>query len=142
MKLVCVGSLFSRDEENFLVNSGIRQQVLAISVSDDLLYSLYRNALVFVFPSIFEGFGIPILEAFANNCPVCLSNSSCFPEIAGNAALYFNPEDRDSIYNSVKKIITDKKLASELINRGMERLSLFSWSKAAQQTLNVYKKIV
>jgi glycosyltransferase involved in cell wall biosynthesis len=142
LKLVCTGTSFTPDEEKFLIESGIRKQVIAVSASDELLYSLYRNALVFVFPSKFEGFGIPILEAFANNCPVCLSNSSCFPEIAGNAALYFNPDDADSIYDNVKKIITDKKLASELVKRGAERLPLFSWSSAAQKTLDVYKKIV
>jgi glycosyltransferase involved in cell wall biosynthesis len=142
LKLVCVGPSFTEDEEHFLVKWGIRKQVVVMNVSDDKLYSLYRNALVFVFPSIMEGFGIPLLEAFANNCPVCLSNTSCFPEIAGDAGLYFNPEDADSIYNSILKIISDKKLAAELIKRGSERLSLFSWSEAAQKTLAIYKNII
>lgn len=142
LKLVCVGPSFTREEEASLLTLGIKKQVFAISVNDNLLNTLYSHALAFVFPSIFEGFGIPILEAFANNCPVCLSNSSCFPEVAGNAALYFDPMDKQSIYDSVNRMIADRQLASELIKRGLERLSLFSWRKAALQTLDVYKKIL
>ena len=141
LKLICVSPSFTQEEEKFLVELGIRQQVNAISVSDDLLNSLYKNALAFVFPSINEGFGIPILEAFANNCPVCLSNSSCFPEIAGNAGLYFDPKDKLSIYNTIKRVISDKPLALELTKLGAERLALFSWKKAAQQTLEVYNLV-
>ena len=142
LKLVCVGQPFDLNEATFLEQLGISQQVQALSVSDDLLYSLYRHAVVFIFPSIYEGFGIPILEAFANNCPVCLSHSSCFPEIAGNAAIYFDPEDKISILQSVQKVITDKTLSSELIKLGSERLSMFTWKKAAQQTADVYRKTI
>lgn len=142
LKLVCVGPPFDQNELAFLEQLGIRAQVQALSVSDDLLYSLYRHAIVFVFPSIFEGFGIPILEAFANNCPVCLSHSSCFPEIAGNAAVYFDPENKISILESVQKVMFDKTLSSELVKRGAERLSMFTWRKAAQQTADVYRKTI
>ena len=142
LKLVCVGPPFDQSEVVFLDQLGIKQQVQALSVSDDILYSLYSHAQVFVFPSIFEGFGIPILEAFANNCPVCLSHSSCFPEIAGNAAIYFDPEDKISILESVQKVVSNKTLSSELIKRGAERLSMFTWRKAAQQTADVYRKTI
>jgi|SRR6185437_1185079 len=139
LKLVCVSPSFTIEEEKFLVKLGIRNQVITIGgVSDVRLNSLYKNALVFAFPSLEEGFGLPILEAFANNCPVCLSNSSCFPEIAGNAGLYFDPKDKLSIHNTVKRIVNDKPLALELARLGSERLELFSWKKAAQQTLEVY----
>jgi glycosyltransferase involved in cell wall biosynthesis len=142
LKLVCAGPSFTSEEGEFLKTLGVDQQVVAMRVSDNLLYALYRNALAFVFPSLHEGFGIPILEAFASNCPVVLSNTTCFPEIAGDAALYFDPKDKQSIYNSVKKIITDKQLASELRKLGAERVSKYTWSKAAQQTLEVYKSIM
>ena len=140
LKLVCIGPSFNGDEKEFLNKSGILKQAVSIGVSDDVLYSIYRHALVFVFPSIFEGFGIPILEAFANECPVCLSDSSCFPEIAGDAAMYFNPADSNSIRESIQKIITDKNLANTLRKKGLERLSLFSWQKAARETYDIYKK--
>ena len=139
LKLICVSPPFTQVEESFLNELGIRKQVTAVSVSDQVLNSLYKNALVFVFPSLNEGFGIPILEAFGNNCPVCLSNASCFPEIADKAAIYFNPIDEISILNAVKSVITDKALASDLRRLGSERLALFSWKKTAQQTLDVYK---
>ena len=142
LKLVCVGPSFDQNEKAFLSQLGVEGQVIALSVSDDVLYSFYRHAQVFVFPSIFEGFGIPILEAFANNCPVCLSNSSCFPEIAGDAALYFDANDKNSILASVEKIISDKKLSSELTKRGRERLSMFTWKTAAQRTTDVYRKAI
>jgi len=141
LKLVCIGSSFTNDEKEFLNKSGILKQAVSMGLSDDVLYSIYRHALVFVFPSIFEGFGIPILEAFANECPVCLSNSSCFPEIAGDAAMYFNPADSESIRESIDKIITDKDVANNLRKKGLERLSLFSWQKAAQETFDIYKKM-
>jgi glycosyltransferase involved in cell wall biosynthesis len=142
LKLVCVSPSFTIKEEEFLLKLGIRNQVITLGgVSDVVLNSLYKNALVFAFPSLEEGFGLPILEGFANNCPVCISNSSCFPEIAGNAALYFDPKDKLSIYNSIKSIINDKSLASELVRRGSERLSLFSWKTAAKQTLEVYNSV-
>jgi len=140
VKLICVGHAFTAEENQLFNELGILGKLLAVGVSDDILYSLYRNALVFVFPSIFEGFGIPILEAFANQCPVCLSNSTCFPEIAGDAALYFDGADSDSICASVEKIIVDKDLADELRKKGLKRLGQFSWERAAQDTLNVYKK--
>lgn len=142
LKMVCVGAPFNQEEDDFLKELDIRRQVFACSASEDELYSLYRNAIVFVYPSTFEGFGIPILEAFANNCPVCLSYSSCFPEIAGDAALYFDPEDQNSIFENVQRIITDRTLSSEFVKRGEKRLSTFSWNKAAQQTLEVYQKSV
>jgi glycosyltransferase involved in cell wall biosynthesis len=142
LKLVCVSPSFTIEEEKLLAKLGVGQQIVAIGgVPDEVLNSLYKNALSFVFPSLEEGFGIPILEAFANNCPVCLSNSSCFPEIAGNAALYFDPKDSTSIYDALKRIINDKPLALELSKLGSERLTTFSWEMAANQTLEVYNSV-
>ncbi|MDP4184157.1 MAG: glycosyltransferase family 1 protein [Bacteroidota bacterium] len=142
LKLICTGSPFTPDEERFLGRLGIQDQAKAMLVSDTLLYSLYRDALVFVYPSLYEGFGIPILEAFSNNCPVCLSAASCFPEIASDAALYFDPESKESIAQAVEKVIYDPNLSEMLRKRGSERLKLFSWKRAAAQTLEVYKSIL
>jgi glycosyltransferase involved in cell wall biosynthesis len=83
--------------------------------------SLYRHALCFVFPSHYEGFGIPILEAFHNGCPVCLSNASCFPEVAGDAAIFFNPSDALSMHDTLKEIITSSTLREELRRKGALR---------------------
>jgi glycosyltransferase involved in cell wall biosynthesis len=88
---------------------------------------LYKNAIAFIFPSMYEGFGIPILEAYANDCPVLLSNTSCFPEIAGKAALYFDPKSRCEIQHKINELINSNALRNELIVNGRTRLKKFSW---------------
>jgi len=142
IKLVCVGEPFNRDENSELIKLKIFKQAIALTVDEDSLNNLYANALLFVYPSFYEGFGMPILEAFANNCPVCLSNTSCFPEIAGNAGIYFDPNDQESISTAVNKVIYTKIFRNQMINRGIERLSEFSWSKTAKKTLLSYQKAV
>ncbi len=140
--LVCVGKPFDEEETNLLSQFKIANKVIVMNVDDSTLNNLYANALAFVYPSLYEGFGMPILEAFANHCPVCLSNTSCFPEVAANAAVYFDPNSPDSILSAIEKIIFDKKFANEITMAGAQRLSNFSWQKAASQTALAYKKII
>ncbi|MEO6837243.1 MAG: glycosyltransferase, partial [Ginsengibacter sp.] len=94
------------------------------------------------YPSKYEGFGMPVLEAFANNCPVCLSNSSSLPEVAGDAATFFNPDNIESIKTAIEKIIYDEKYSSIMIEKGKKRLTHFSWEKCANQTVLSYKKLI
>lgn len=140
LKVVCTGKPFSEKEIAIFNEWRISNQLFQISASDEQLASLYKYALLFVYPSLYEGFGIPILEAFKNECPVCLSQSSCFPEIAGNAACYFDPLDRDSIYDAVNKILTCKEYAQQLRLLGNERLELYSLAKMVSGTCDVYDK--
>ncbi len=142
LKLICVGSPFSKEELEELERLKIRGKTVAIGVNENKLNQLYANALTFVYPSQYEGFGMPILEAFANNCPVCLSNSSSLPEIAGNAGNYFDPCDLDSVLYSIKKVIYEPEFSGRMIEAGNKRLSNFSWQKCADETLNSYKKAV
>ena len=142
IKLICVGIPFGEEELKNLERLKISHQVTAMNVSEEKLNQLYRNALVFVFPSLYEGFGMPILEAFANACPVCLSNTSCFPEIAGNAAVYFDPLDKESIFQAVSNIIYNSEFRSKIVDAATNRLLNFSWSKAAQETAASYKKAI
>ena len=113
-----------------------------IAANDAQMASLYRHALCFVFPSLYEGFGIPILEAFSNNCPVCLSNASCFPEVAGDAALYFAPHDAQSMCDTLREVIASETLREELRRRGSERIKDFSLQKMVQQTCDVYRNVL
>jgi glycosyltransferase involved in cell wall biosynthesis len=113
-----------------------------MNADDNKLNELYSNALMFVYPSLYEGFGMPILEAFANNCPVCLSNSSCFPEIAGKAGEYFDPDNHQSILSSMEKVLYNISYAEELVQDGQNRLKMFSWSKTIQETFNSYNKAI
>jgi glycosyltransferase involved in cell wall biosynthesis len=142
IKLVCVGTPFTSKEKQLLSKLRIGNQTIALNVDDSTLNDLYSNALVFVYPSLYEGFGMPILEAFANNCPVCLSDTSCFPEIAQNAGIFFDPYDNKSILSAIEKIIYDNNFTKELIIAGQKRLNSFSWEKAAKETISSYNKVI
>jgi glycosyltransferase involved in cell wall biosynthesis len=111
------------------------------SVSDEDLPSFYKNALCFALPSLYEGFGLPVLEAMKYGCPVIISNISSLPEAGGDAALYVDPENVDDIAKNLKLLIEDKVLREKLIEKGYEQVKKFSWEKTAKETLNVLTKI-
>lgn len=138
LKIVCTGKPFNAKEIAIFNEWKISKQLFQLSASDEQLASLYKYALLFVYPSLYEGFGIPILEAFKNECPVCLSNSSCFPEIAGNAACYFNPLDSESILDAITKLLTCKDYSQQLRVLGNSRLKLFSIAKMVRGTCDIY----
>ena len=142
LNLVCVGKPFTPKERYEISKLNVLNKIISLSTDEKGLQNLYANALVFVYPSLYEGFGMPILEAFANNCPVCLSNTSSFPEIAGNAAIYFNPYDNESIFEAIEKILFNKTLKDQLISLGQKRLSCFSWKRTASETIKSYEKIL
>ena len=142
LKIVCTGSSFSTAEREMLQKWGVANSIVHIAANDAEMASLYRHALCFVFPSLYEGFGIPILEAFSNNCPVCLSNASCFPEVAGDAAMYFEPQNAQSMYDTLKEVISSATLREELRTRGAERIKEFSLRKMVRQTCDVYRKVL
>lgn len=142
LSLVCTGSGFNSDEDLFLKKLGIRDRTYSYFVNDSELSYLYQKATCFVFPSLYEGFGIPVLEAFHSNCPVLISNTSSLPEVAGDAALLFQPKDPVSLFNALERIISDNLLREELIAKGAERLAYFSWDKTAENTLKIYKSLL
>lgn len=142
LKIVCTGSDFTSSEHEIFKNWGVTDSVVHIAADDAQMASLYRHALCFVFPSLYEGFGIPILEAFSNNCPVCLSDASCFPEVAADAALYFAPHDAQSMYDTLREVITSDTLREDLRRRGNERIKDFSLQKMVQQTCDVYRNVL
>lgn len=109
------------------------------AVSDTQLYALLRGAHLFVFPSLFEGFGLPILEAQSAGVPVMTANNSSLPEVAGEGALYVDPTDVDAIAAAMLRLSTDEALRAQLIAAGHENVKRFSWSHAAQQTLEVLR---
>ena len=97
---------------------------------------------MFVYPSLYEGFGIPILEAFSNHCPVVLSKASCFPEVAGDAAEYFEATNVGTLIQSITKILDNKSYRDKLVAKGNERLKLFTWDNTAKETVKTYKKAI
>ena len=106
------------------------------------LTQLLIGATALLFPSLYEGFGLPILEAFAAGVPVLTSNISSMPEVAGDAALLVDPYNVDSIKQGIIKLAMDKELRQELIDKGCKRMEMFSWSRCARETINVYETFI
>jgi len=139
--LVCFGGgAFSGDEKRVMRDLKIDNKVMMFSGDDGVLAYLYSHAGVFVCPSLYEGFGIPVLEAMSCGCPVATSNTSSLPEVGGDAVSYFDPRDTHAMEGAVRRIIDDKEYRRELIARGLEQARKFSWVKAAVETCGVYEK--
>ncbi|MCL5783785.1 MAG: glycosyltransferase family 4 protein [Patescibacteria group bacterium] len=111
-------------------------------VSDEEMVALYKNAEAFIMPSMEEGFGIPILEAMACKCPVISSKSASLPEVGGDAAIYFDPQNEEDMVVKISRVLKDEKLRKELIKKGEKRYQQFSWEKMAKQTLEVYNDLI
>ncbi|MDD2285802.1 MAG: glycosyltransferase family 1 protein [Paludibacter sp.] len=142
-ELVCAGGgPFSGDEVKFLKSLGILHKVHQEYVSNEKLISLYQHAVAFVYPSLNEGFGLPTLEAFSCGCPVICSNTSCFPEVGGDAVIYFEPKSAQSIRRAVYRVLNDDKLRNNMISDGYKQLKRFSWNKCAEETKRVYLKVL
>lgn len=139
--IVYTGSKMRENEVKEL-SPNILNYAIHIKASDKELCELYSRALLFVYPSLYEGFGIPILEAYACHCPIAISNTSCFPEIAGDAAAYFNPYSKESICKTIKDVIYDEEKRNKLTQLGNIRLKRYSWSEAALKTQETYKKAI
>ena len=107
----------------------------------DLVY-LYAGAEAFIFPSFYEGFGIPLLEAMASGCPVVASNQGSLPEVAQDAALYFDPKNSLQMVEAIKRIINEQDLRKVLIEKGLARVKEFSWQKCAEKTFKIFKNII
>jgi len=105
------------------------------------LPAYYSGAEIFVLPSLYEGFGFPVLEAMACACPVITSNVSSLPEVAGKAGIMVNPHSIDSLAQAMRQVLTNSELRDSMIRRGLEQAKRFSWEKAAEQTLKVYNKL-
>jgi len=107
-----------------------------------VLAAHYQNAAAFVYPSLYEGFGIPPLEAMALGCPVICSNTSSVPEIVGVAGEYFDPEHIESIRTSVESVLQSTERRAELIQNGFKKCAEYSWERCASETLAIYRGIV
>lgn len=143
IKLFCAGGgKFTSSEINLISSLGLLKMVTQKNVSSQELVHLYSSADLLVYPSLYEGFGLPLLEAFSFECPVVSSMTSSLPEVGGDAALYCNPRSKTDITEKIEQLLLDKNLRVKLINRGKKRKELFSWNKMAEQTLEVYKKVL
>ncbi len=145
LKLILAGKKehYFEQLESSVADSPAREKIVFTGfVSDAELKWLYQNAACYVLPSLSEGFGLPGLEAMAHGCPVASSNATCLPEVYKDTVLYFNPTDIQDMAEKIQKLITDKKLAEDLVNKGKKLLPSYSWQKMAEETLAVYKDIL
>lgn len=110
-------------------------------VPDEELVSIYKLAKVFLFPSLVEGFGLPLLEAMATGTPVVSTNVAAIPQVVGNCALLAKPQDMESLYKEAKKVLENKELYTTLAEKGKQHSKKFSWQKTARNTVSVYKSI-
>lgn len=140
LKVVCTMTFFTKDEIDLFQKLGVSDRMIAMKVNEEELNRLYRDAILFIYPSMYEGFGMPILEAMINRCPVILSEASCFPEIAQDAALYFKPQEADELASKMNIIIDSQEVRKKLVEKGLSRVSEFSWDKTAKQHIELYKQ--
>ena len=116
------------------------KKIIYLEGDDNLLCKIYQNAEVFIYPSFYEGFGLPILEAFQNKCPVVCSRTSSLIEVGGDAVSYFDPHNTDSMFDSISSVLYNNELKNDLVTKGLNRLSEFNWEKTALKTIEIYKK--
>lgn len=153
IKLVLVGGVFLKDVENIdhpelkslkLVNKLIKQYGLEENIirpgqiEDDDLVAFYNLATIYVQPSLYEGFGLPVLQAFACGAPVLSSNKGSLPEIGGDSAVYFDPANKDQFVTIATGLLENRSLRSKLSRLGLQQASKFSWEKAVKETKDIY----
>ena len=141
---VCFGGgNFSKIEHNLFRDLSIAKNKIHYFEGDELdLNYFYRKARIFIFPSLYEGFGLPLLEAMNMECPVICSDTSCFSEITNNAAILFDPKNIESLEFELEKLIYDNQLLLDLKKKGNDNLINYSWKKCANETEQLYKKII
>jgi glycosyltransferase involved in cell wall biosynthesis len=143
-QLICCGAKpFSRDELDLISKLGLNEKKIRhITTNDQTLIELYRQASAFIYPSLYEGFGLPILEAMSLECPVVCSNTSSLPEVAAEAAEYFDPYNTESIANALEKVLYSSERTNNLIELGKHRVKAFSWEACAEQTCALYRSLI
>jgi len=144
LDIICIGGgLFTKNESILLKELGIFEKVINLDTVNEIeLNNIYKNALALVYPSIYEGFGMPLLEAMAYGCPVLSSQLSSLPEVGGDAVIYFDPYSPDSLTSAVNELMKDNVKRKEMICKGKERSKLFTWEKTAQSVKEIYNSCV
>lgn len=138
-----VKNLRTVDEEVYKIINRMKYRIEFLEDIDDIeLYNLYREARLLIFPSIYEGFGYPPLEAMACGTPVVASNVASIPEVCGDAAFYINPYDVSDIVRGLKEILNNEKLSESLIEKGLKRVKLFSWQNFVEKFLSIIGNII
>jgi glycosyltransferase involved in cell wall biosynthesis len=137
------GGGFSLEEQSQIENLGVAQKVMNLrNIDDSRLSGIYRGASLFIYPSLHEGFGFPPLEAMSVGCPVLVSSTSSLPEICGDAANYFDPEDPDGLSRSMMRILGNQESLSQVSARGYAQVAKYDWNEAAAKTHQIYINVL
>jgi glycosyltransferase involved in cell wall biosynthesis len=144
LDIVCFGGeALSTEELAFCSRLGISpKKITQLSGGDEVLMHLYQNAKAFIYPSLYEGFGLSPLEAMSNDCVVICSNAGSIPEVVGDAGEYFDPHDVENIKKAMEKVLFNQERCLELKALGQQRIKNFSWERCAAETMDIYKKLV
>jgi glycosyltransferase involved in cell wall biosynthesis len=145
LKLIVIGDEVSKnpDIRRAVIRSGVQHDVRFLGyVSIDVLRIFFDMAKVFVFPSLYEGFGLPPLEAMAHGTPVVASNTSALPEVVGNAAMMVNPENVFEISRALMRVLTDQSLRERMKAAGLEQAQRFSWDASVRRMIELYEQVV
>jgi len=141
--LLCFGGGdFTGAERAAIAKAGVEGRVIYLGGPDAVLAACYAHASFIRLPVVYEGFGIPVLEAMSLECPVACSNSSSLPEVVGDAATLFDPRDRDSIRSALESVLDSPSAATALKERGRIRRQLFSWRSCAENTIGIYRRVL
>lgn len=135
------GRAFDNEEIDLIKKNNLSNKIRHLTGNDRHLANLYCHAAAMIYPTLYEGFGLPPLEAMSYDCPVVCSHTSAIPEVVGNAACFFDPYSIESIRASIERVIFDSSYREALISIGKKQVQLYSWEKCAHDTLHVYKKI-
>ena len=140
--VVCTANTFTKTERKLFDDFGINDKIIHINANEGMLSYLYRNAIAFVFPSKYEGFGIPILEAFTCECPVIASNRGAIPEIGEDAVEYFDPYSVENMTNAITMVIENEEKRKEMVIKGLKVKTKYSWNRMVCQTIEVYENVL
>ncbi|WP_200890806.1 glycosyltransferase family 4 protein [Pedobacter lusitanus] len=141
--ILCAGgNAFNEEETHLIQESGVRDQLIQRNFKDSELADYYKKALCFVFPSEYEGFGIPVLEAMACGCPVVLTNHSSFPEVAGDAGIYFELNNSTDLKEKIMRLLDHIEIREEYKLKGIAQADKFNWKKTTDECLKVYQTVL
>ncbi len=141
--LICFGgNFFTKKELKSISKYNLKRNVKFLERGDELLAFLYNNAVCLIYPSKYEGFGLPLIEAMGLGCPVIASKAGSIPEIVGDSALLFNPEDEDELISKLNEILSDSKKRRLLIEKGFRQSKKYSWKNTANKTLSIYRNLI
>jgi glycosyltransferase involved in cell wall biosynthesis len=139
--LLCFGGgPFTSKENALIAQTRQAQRVRQIGGADAQLAASYRHASLFVYPSLYEGFGIPPLEAMSLDCPVACSHTSSIPEVVGDAAAFFDPTSIDDMRQTMESVLNTSATSARLVALGRTRAGMFSWQRCAQATAAIYRQ--